>query len=254
MDRFTSFDGTEIAYQQWGNASTLPPVMLHHGFAANAQINWVGPGIVAALTNAGRQVIALDARGHGESEKPHDPIFYGEDKMGRDLRRLFDILGAKQFDLVGYSMGAMVSLAVASKETRIRRLVVGGVGSGVLATGGLDTRALARDALIDALQTSDPGTITEPTALGFRTFADRTGADRLALAAHIAARQAIAIDFSQISAPTLLIDGDADALATHPELLVAAIPNASLRILAGDHLGVVRNPEFAPAIVDFLAG
>jgi pimeloyl-ACP methyl ester carboxylesterase len=55
MERFTSFDGVEIAYQVWGAVGALPPVVLHHGFIANANVNWVLPGIVAALTNAGRQ-------------------------------------------------------------------------------------------------------------------------------------------------------------------------------------------------------
>src|ERR1035438_9843763 len=117
----------------WGAAGALPPVFLHHGFIANADINWVRPGIVAALTNAGRQVVALDARGHGSSDKPHDPSYYGEEKMARDLRQLFDSIGAVRVDLVGYSMGAIVSLIAASQDERIRRLVVGGVGSGVVA-------------------------------------------------------------------------------------------------------------------------
>lgn len=65
MGHFTSFDGLEIAYYIWGAAGALPPVVLHHGFIANANVNWVLPGIVLALTNAGRQVVALDARVHG---------------------------------------------------------------------------------------------------------------------------------------------------------------------------------------------
>src|SRR6266849_7857254 len=96
MDRFASFDGVEIAYQTCGTAGELPPVILHHGFLANANVNWVLPGIVTALTNAGRQVVALDARGHGDSGKPHDPVFYGEEKMVQDLRRLFDSVGASR--------------------------------------------------------------------------------------------------------------------------------------------------------------
>src|SRR6266851_228986 len=140
MDRFASFDGVEIAYHTWGTAGELPPVILHHGFIANANVNWVLPGIVTALTNAGRQVVALDARGHGDSGKPHDPVFYGEEKMVQDLRRLFDSVGASRVDLVGYSMGAIVSLIAASQDERIRRLVVGGVGAGVVELGGVDTR------------------------------------------------------------------------------------------------------------------
>jgi pimeloyl-ACP methyl ester carboxylesterase len=77
-DRFESFDGTEIAYQVWGAPGQLPPVLLHHGFVADATVNWVLPGVVAALLQSGREVIAPDARGHGRSGKPHDPARYGE--------------------------------------------------------------------------------------------------------------------------------------------------------------------------------
>jgi pimeloyl-ACP methyl ester carboxylesterase len=49
-----------------------PPVVLHHGFAADADANWVRPGIVDALVASGRTVVALDARGHGRSAQPHD--------------------------------------------------------------------------------------------------------------------------------------------------------------------------------------
>jgi alpha-beta hydrolase superfamily lysophospholipase len=71
MHRFTSFDGTTIAYDHWeGEAG---PVLLHHGFAADARINWVAPGIVDRLQQAGFEVVALDARGHGRSERSHDP-------------------------------------------------------------------------------------------------------------------------------------------------------------------------------------
>ena len=141
MPEFLSFDGIKIAYETWGAAGERPPVLLHHGFIANAEINWVRPGIVTALTQAGCQVFALDARGHGASGKPHDPAFYGEAKMVRDLQQLIDLIGVDQVDLVGYSMGAIVSLSTASQDARIRRLVVGGVGAGVVEAGGLDTLA-----------------------------------------------------------------------------------------------------------------
>ena len=86
---FESFDGVVIAYYTWGaDDPARPPVVLHHGFAVNANLNWVMPGVVDALVAAGRQVYALDARGHGESGKPYDPASYGERAMSSDLRLL----------------------------------------------------------------------------------------------------------------------------------------------------------------------
>lgn len=253
MERFTSFDGIEIAYQVWGMAGTLPPVFLHHGFIASANTNWVQPGIVAALTNAGRQVVAPDARGHGASDKPHDPSFYGEAKMAQDLRQLFDIIKAPQVDLVGYSMGAIVSLIAASQDERVRRLVVGGVGAGIVERGGVDTRAIPGAALVNAMRVEDPDTITDPRARAFHTYADRVGGDREALAAQATSRHASHVPLNQIKAPTLIITGDNDPLAVRPEVLAASISNAQTLLLPGDHLSVVRLPRFTTAIVDFLA-
>ncbi|WP_460493429.1 alpha/beta fold hydrolase [Dactylosporangium cerinum] len=142
MDRFISFDGAGIAYQVWGGPSPLPPVVLHHGFVVDATTNFVAPGVVAALVAAGRRVIAPDARGHGASDKPHDPDRYGEAVMARDLAGLLDTLGLDTVDLVGYSMGAVVAAVFASTDDRVRRLVLSGVGAGVVELGGLDTRAM----------------------------------------------------------------------------------------------------------------
>jgi hypothetical protein len=46
MERFRSFDGVDIAYQQWGEPTELPPVVLQNGFVVDATTNFVGPGVV----------------------------------------------------------------------------------------------------------------------------------------------------------------------------------------------------------------
>src|SRR5580700_633303 len=153
VKHFESWDGMQIAYQEWGEgtATALPPVVLHHGFVANADANWVATGVVEALTSAGRRVIAPDARGHGRSEKPHDPARYGEDRMARDLAGLLDVVAAPQIDLVGYSMGAIVSLLLASTGERARRVVSGGVGAGGIEWGDAGRRAVLNEGKSEAL-------------------------------------------------------------------------------------------------------
>jgi pimeloyl-ACP methyl ester carboxylesterase len=250
---FTSWDGLEIAYREWGEGGASPPVILHHGFAADANANWVGPGVVDALLAAGRKVIAPDARGHGHSEKPHDAARYGEDRMAQDLAVLLDVLAAPQIDLVGYSMGAIVSLILASEDARVRRLVVGGVGSGVIECGGVDRRAISNVAIIGALTAEDPATIGEPGAAAFRRLADALGADREALAAQARSIFRGTIALQDISAATLILAGDADPLAIRPEVLAEAIPDARLQMLGGDHMATVVDPRFSESIVAFLA-
>ncbi len=251
---YRSWDQIEIAYQEWGEETASAPVVLHHGFVADADANWVAPGVVDALIAAGRRVIAPDARGHGRSEKPHDAARYGEQRMARDLGDLFELLGASQIDLVGYSMGAVVSLIFASEGDRVRRLVLGGVGSGIVECGGVDRRAVPNEAIIDALEAEDPAGIRSPSAAAFRTLADALNGDRKALAAQARAVFRGEIALERIAAPTLLLAGDADPLAIRPEVLAEAIPDARLRILSGDHVGAIADPRFKQSIVEFLAG
>lgn len=256
MKRFTSEDGLELVYREWGaeTATALdPPVVLHHGFVANAEANWVATGVVEALTSAGRKVIAPDARGHGDSEKPHDPARYGEQRMARDLAVLLDIIGAPQIDLVGYSMGAVVSLLLSSEDERVRRLVAGGVGSGVIECGGVDRRAVSNDSIIDALNVDDPSTLTDPGAQGFRMLADALGCDREALIAQARAVHRDGVELERITATTLILAGDEDPLAIRPQVLAQAIPGAELRIISGNHVGALGDPRFAQSIVEFLA-
>jgi pimeloyl-ACP methyl ester carboxylesterase len=249
---FTSPDGLTIAYRTWGRPGDRAPVVLHHGFIADARTNWENPGVVSALLDAGRYVVAPDARGHGESEAPHDPARYGEDKMATDVGALADHLGFTAFDLAGYSMGGIVALLVGAAEPRVRRLVVGGIGAGVVEFGGVDQRAVGPSRLAAALRADDPATITDPAVRAFRTFADVTGGDRLAYAAQADAAHAAPIAFAAITAPTMVLVGRDDLLARDPQRLAAAIPGAELALVPGDHLGAVGQPEFAAAIVEFL--
>src|SRR5512145_700779 len=80
--------GVEIRYTVQGEGE---PVVLVHGFTASVETNWGQPGVIAALAEDFR-VIAIDARGHGKSGKPHDPAAYGANMM-EDVIRLMDHLG-----------------------------------------------------------------------------------------------------------------------------------------------------------------
>ena len=98
MSEFRSFDGVTLNYDVEGSG---PPAILLHGFSATTELNWRAPGVVDALTAAGRRAVGLDARGHGLSEKCHDPTAYADDAMVRDVGALFDHLGLKAGDGLG---------------------------------------------------------------------------------------------------------------------------------------------------------
>jgi pimeloyl-ACP methyl ester carboxylesterase len=249
---FVTDDGIRVSFHRWGNDDAPIPVTLHHGFAASTESNWVATGVVAALLASGRSVISIDARGHGQSDKPHDAAHYGEARMARDLVGLVDHLGISEFDLFGYSMGAVVSLIVASEDTRVRRLVVGGIGEGVLATGGVDMRVMNREAVVAALLMDDPSAISTPGVAAFRAYAESNGADLKALAAQASRMFDETIELKRIAAASLVLAGEKDALAVHPDRLAAAIPRGTAITVPGDHLGAVRQPQFAEAAIEFL--
>ena len=99
-------DGIDIAFLDQGEGE---PVVLIHGFASTAMVNWVHPGWVTTLARAGRRAIALDNRGHGASSKLYDPGAYHSAVMAEDVRALLDHLGIGCADVMGYSMGARIA-------------------------------------------------------------------------------------------------------------------------------------------------
>ena len=254
MPELLTDDGLRVVYDVAGTPSDRPPVVLHHGFAANAFINWQRPGVVDALVGAGRHVVALDARGHGRSDKPRDPERYGPARMANDVEELVAQLGFGEYDLVGYSMGGIVAATVASRDAdaRVHRLVLGGVG-GALADpelAGRQRRRMAR--VVEGLEATDPAEVTEPSGAAFRAFATATGADLGALAAVARSGAIERLAVERITAPTLVLVGADDALAVDADKLAAAIPGAALRVVPGNHLSAVTKPEFRDALLSFL--
>src|SRR5436190_343110 len=176
MQRF-GHDGVEIAFLDEGEGE---PIVLVHGFASTAQVNWVHPGWVTTLTRAGRRVIALDNRGHGASSKLYDPAAYHSARMADDVRALLDHLGINRADVMGYSMGARITAFFAlAHPARLRRAVLGGLGVRLVDGVGLP------ESIADALEAPTLSDVGDPTGRTFRAFAEQTRSDLTALAACI---------------------------------------------------------------------
>ncbi len=250
MPQWTAPDGVAIAFDVYGEG---PPVLLLHGFASDARINWVRPGIVAALVDSGLQAIVYDARGHGRSGAPHDPAAYAGNAMVDDARGLIEYLGLETAAVVGYSMGAQVAAWLVPEEPRVRRVVLGGIGSRLLAPRPGEGRYPA-SAIAEALEVDDPSAIEGVTPRAFRAFADATGADRFALAAIQRSRSIEGHpNLEAISVPVLLVVGDRDTLIGDAASVARALPAARLEVVPGDHLSAVTSPAFREAVVAFLA-
>jgi pimeloyl-ACP methyl ester carboxylesterase len=245
MQRFDS-DGVEIAFIDQGEG---PATLLIHGFASNARVNWVSTSWVGELVAAGRRAIAFDNRGHGESGKPHDPAAYPAPTMAEDARRLLDHLKIGQADVIGYSMGARIAAFLALKHPeRVRSAVFSGLGEGMVTGVG---RA---EPIAAALLADSPDEIADAHARGFRTFADKTGSDRKALAACIlsARRRITPAELKTLRMPVLVAVGSEDAIAGRAEALAALIPGAEAFSIPGrDHMKAVGDKKHKAAVLDF---
>jgi pimeloyl-ACP methyl ester carboxylesterase len=227
-------------------------VFLLHGFPSDSLTSWIEPGTTQTLAGAGREVFAVDLRGHGLSDKPHDPGFYGETRMSADLGELWDSLALEQVDLVGHSMGAVVALIAAASDHRIRRLVLSGIGRYQLDYDGGPLPHFDSTGFADALSADDPSAITDPELREFREEVDDSGNDRHALAAHLKVIHTDPFAFADITAPTLVIAGEDDTISPQPALLAKAIPNGQSLTLPGDHPGTKFTPAFINAVTAFL--
>jgi hypothetical protein len=103
LNRFASFDGTELA---WHEAGEGRPVVLLHGLFSNAQTNWIRYGHAKLLVNNNFRVVMPDLRAHGLSAKPHESKGFPVDVLTQDCLSLIAHLGLSDYDLGGYSLGA----------------------------------------------------------------------------------------------------------------------------------------------------
>jgi pimeloyl-ACP methyl ester carboxylesterase len=251
MARFGS-GSLSLAYDEIGARESGRPVILVHGFASNRNENWRRLGWYGAFERKAIRFAAFDCRGHGESDKPHDPESYGREAMVGDVFALMDHLGAERADLVGYSMGARTVLAAAlAHPERVPLLVAGGIG------GKLFDASPPGNPMAVAMEAESPDSISEPLLKGFRQFADEQGEDRAALAA---CARAAATPFTRemlagLPMPALIVAGARDALAGDPEGLAGAIPGARSVTLPGcDHFSAIAHGLFKASVIDFLEG
>ena len=237
----------EIAFLDQGAGD---PILLVHGFASNAAVNWVYPGWVAILNGAGLRVIALDNRGHGSSTKCYDPNAYHSATMAQDAHALLDHLDVSRADVMGYSMGARISafLAMANPE-RVRSVIFGGLGSHLV--DGIELPS----SIADALEAPSLASVSDGQGRAFRTFAEQTRSDLRALAACIrGSRQTLTREqAAAIRMPALVAVGSRDSVAGSGAALSALMPNGQFLDIPGrDHMLAVGDKVFKQGVLAFL--
>jgi pimeloyl-ACP methyl ester carboxylesterase len=260
-DQFFDSNGVKIRYQTSGEGE---PVVLIHGFTANIQGQWGLPGILAKLTKD-YQVVAFDNRGHGKSDKPHDPKQYGPE-MINDVLRLMDHLNIAKAHVVGYSMGGFITnYLIAHHPDRVLSATLGGAGW----TKPNDERLSFMTELADSLDRGKGiGPLIERLTPADRPKPSQDQMDAInqmlmltndskALAACIRGMGGLAVTEQQLRAnkvPTLALIGADDPLKLGVDELAEVMPNLKVQVIAGaDHMTAFSRPEFIGGLKEFLA-
>jgi pimeloyl-ACP methyl ester carboxylesterase len=218
--------GVKIAYFVQGKGE---PVVLIHGWLSSAGINWALPGISKELAKD-YQVIAMDVRGHGLSDKPTKEEAYGPELV-EDVARLLDHLKIKKAHIVGYSMGGIIAGNFMVKHPdRVLTGTLGGMGW--MKTGGIAPK------LFEQIGKNDPN------------------AKAMTICGRSLAKLSLTEDeIKSIRAPVAIIVGDKDDFVK--KLYVQPLQQVRkdwpvLEVKGGDHLSCILKPQFKEEIVAWL--
>ena len=266
QDKYFDAAGVRLRYVEQGAGE---PVVLVHGYGNTADI-WAANGIVRDLARTYR-VIAFDMRGHGKSDKPHEPARYGRE-MTLDIVRLLDHLGIQRAHIVGYSLGGhLVShLLTLHPERFLSATLVAGAGrfdwnaerarQAEVVGGERERECISRSLLFRLAPPNAPRPSEDSLkVLSAKCFADTTQ-DRFALAAVIRSNGDQAITpaaTAAVTVPTLGIVGSDDPEKAELEALERIRPSAKLVVLEGaTHAGprgILGRPELLTALRAFFA-
>jgi len=243
--RFETADRVGLAWHETGEGR---PVVLLHGLFSDAETNWIRFGHAAAIAARGFRVIMPDLRGHGTSDRPHDPAAYPKDVLANDGLALIAHLGLTDYDLGGYSLGARTAVRMVALGAKPKRLIVSGMGlQGLIDTG---RRAGHFKTILEGLGTFERGS---PEWMA-EAFLKTTGGDPLALLPLLDSF----VDTDEemlrsISMPTLVLSGAEDHDNGSAEALAALLRQGDYVEVPGNHMSAVIKPELGTAIADFLA-
>jgi pimeloyl-ACP methyl ester carboxylesterase len=262
-ERFTGpkLEGVHLHAVHHGSTGRAKLVLLH-GAGANA--HWWDH--LASDLAKDFHVVALDFRGHGDSDFP-EQLRAGA--FSEDLDALLQHLSTPEAILIGHSLGAHVALEHAARSTTTPALILLDLTRGA-------SRARQRATRL-ALNLGQSYRSREEAIRRFRFLPKAANADesiRRQIAAHSVRQQPDGRfgykfdprwfgvpprsrpDLGDIRCPTLLLRGEESALLTHRGALeiVSAIPDGHLVEIAGagHHVHIDQPALVLPAMLEFL--
>lgn len=266
--RFLNLRGLRFHYLDWGNAGAQPLLLLH-GFSSDAH-QW---NDLAVAMRERFHVIALDQRGHGETEWATE---YRHEQMAEDVEAFRRALGLERFALLGLSMGGRVAYQYAAAHLRVvERLVIVDIGPDIARSGLERIRAFAsgqdtfedHDEAFRHLRAANPRpsdeTLRHRVRHGLIATSDGRWTWRYDKSLRTGERSIVPLDpeaawslLARVACPTLLVRGAESDILTREtaERVVSTIPRCRLVEVPGAGHAVPRDdPQgFLAAVRDFL--
>lgn len=236
------------------------PVVLIHGVGLDRTM-W--DSVVASMPHV--RAVRYDMLGHGAAEAPEGP--YRLDDFVDQLDSLADSEGLQQFDLVGFSMGALVALGYAAAyPSRVRRVV--------LLNSVYDRTLAERESIIERVADVRSGGYADSIEQAIaRWFSPEFASDhpdvvdavrdrlqRNDVSAYADAYEVFATADAElvhlvpfIRAPTLVVTGSDDARSTPAmaAMLGAALPAAAVHVIEGvRHLTPLECPQTVAGLIE----
>jgi pimeloyl-ACP methyl ester carboxylesterase len=252
MLRFSNED-ISLAYEVHGSGH---PVVMLHGAAVSFAGNYGACGWIDPLTARGLQVIGLDFRGHGSSDKPPDSALHGTEPLTRDVIALLDHLGISQAAIVGYSIGSTVALHLL--HTHPERFHAGALvatGDGIIGHPPL-TFPTMLPPMVEILAWPELPADVPPSVAFYYHFAESVGGSRAGVAAALSGAYPPCSpeEAATVNVPVLVISGDQDVvLGTGPRLAEALPRGRYVEIAGADHFMLAVNEDVQREVAGFLA-
>jgi pimeloyl-ACP methyl ester carboxylesterase len=245
---YVTSQGLNIHYTGVGEGR---PLLMHHGTMLSGAA-WAIDGYLDDL-KANRRLILIDARGYGESDKPHDTEEYVGSKLAQDVIAVIDDLGVHTVTYWGYSLGAHVGYELANIAPHRLDAMVLGAGTPYPEDTRVPIEGDENDhdhvrAKVLACFGLTPETIPDK-------YRDVILAnDFIAVRAALRDRPSAESAFEKMTMPSLIYVGDQDPRLEPSRRAVAQLPNAKLVVLPGlDHVGtLVMKDRVMPHAKQFL--
>ena len=244
---YATNQGVRIYYQVEGEG---PPLVIQHGFSDSME-TWYELGYVATLQHHYR-LILVDARGHGHSDKPHDPEAYGMEQIAGDIVAVLDAVHVPHTHFLGYSMGGRIGFIMAKyAPERLDSMII----------GGSHPYAGAPEAWQQRIQAFQRGTedipamwdAPVPPALRARLLANDPEAF-IALTQKRLESPGLEAVLPTMRMPCLLYAGEADGAYPGVKECITQMPNVTFVSFPGfNHVETLFHPDLVvPQVMKFL--